>query len=74
MGMEKSRGSQDQFSDLQHEQTLKLQGLTLQEGIRQWLQLQMAFEGQLQQSAAYFTEDRRKALAELQIRLNRLVD
>jgi hypothetical protein len=40
----------------------------------EWLQLQKAFEWQLQQTEELFSKQRRNALAELQARLHRLVE
>jgi hypothetical protein len=65
------RESGDAF---QLEQTLLLRAVPVQESIRQWLQLQLAFEWQLQQTASLFEQERWTALAELQARLQRLVD
>jgi hypothetical protein len=48
--------------------------MTIQESLHHWLQLQKAFEWQLQQTEGLFSEQRRKALAELQARLHRLVE
>jgi hypothetical protein len=45
---------------------------TVQESMRQWINLQMSFEWQLQQTAALFERDRWAALIELQARLRRL--
>ena len=56
------------------EETHLLQSMTLQESIRQWLALHRAFEPQLQQTAALFAPDRQAALAQLQLRLRRLVE
>ena len=50
-----------------------LRTMTVQESLEQWLQLQRAFEWQLQQTAALFESDRRVALVDLQKRLQRLV-
>ncbi|MFZ2095690.1 MAG: hypothetical protein WAV05_03545 [Anaerolineales bacterium] len=59
---------------VQLEETLQLGAIAIQEGIRQWLQLQSAFEWQLQQTAPLFEQERRAALKELQARLQRLID
>jgi hypothetical protein len=56
------------------DETSHLRAMSIQESVRQWLELQAAFEWQLQQTAHLFEEDRRKALAELQARLHCLVD
>ena len=58
---------------LEEEETRLLRALTVQESLRQWLELQMAFEWQLQQTAHLFAQDRWDALAELQARLQKLV-
>jgi hypothetical protein len=50
-----------------------LRKMTVQESLAQWIQLQSAFEWQLQQTAEIFESDRRTALAELQKRLLRSV-
>lgn len=52
----------------------RLRETTVQESIQQWLQLQKAFEWQLQQTEELFSDQRRKALAELQARIHRLVE
>ena len=51
-----------------------LQGMTPQESLQHWLQLQQAFEWQLKQTEELFAHQRRDALAELQSRLKRLAD
>jgi len=56
----------------EEEETRLLRALTVQESLRQWLELQMAFEWQLQQTAHLFEQDRQDALAELQARLQKL--
>ena len=56
------------------EHTRLLRSLTVQESLRQWLELQRAFEPQLQETAALFAQERRSALAELQARLQRLAE
>ena len=56
------------------EETRLLRALTIQEGLKQWLELQTAFEGQLQQTATLFEQDRWNSLADLQARLGRLVE
>ena len=66
--------SRDNLDLLQREETLLLRGMTIEESIRQWVWLQTAFEWQLQQTAALFERDRLTALAELQARLQLLVD
>jgi len=60
-------------SDLEDE-VLLLRDTTIQESIRVWVELQTAFEWQLQQTTTLFEQDRRTALAELQARLRHLVD
>lgn len=61
-------------NDLEAEETRRLQALTVQESLQQWLALQRAFEWQLQQTASIFAADRQEALAELQARLRRLAE
>ncbi|MGE5224204.1 MAG: hypothetical protein ACM3PY_17340 [Omnitrophica WOR_2 bacterium] len=51
-----------------------MRATTIEESIDQWVELQKAFEWQLQQTAALFEQDRRAALVELQARLQRLAD
>ena len=48
------------------------QAISIQESLRQWVELQTAFEWQLQQTAELFGRDRWVALTELQARLRRL--
>ena len=62
------------WDSLRREETLLLRALTIEDSIRQWELLQTAFEWQLQQTATLFEHDRWTALAELQARLQRLVD
>lgn len=57
----------------QKEEKRLLRSLTVQESLDQWLQLQRAFEWQLQQTAEIFETDRRTALVDLQKRLQSLV-
>jgi hypothetical protein len=59
---------------IQKEETRLLQAMTVQESLNQWLGLQRAFEWQLQKTEALFAAERRAALAELQNRLQRLVE
>lgn len=63
----------DGFDALHREETLSLRAMTIEESIRQWVELQKAFERQLQQTEALFAQDRFDALVELQARLQRLV-
>jgi len=65
------RESQDAF---EAEETRLLQSMTIQQSIQQWLTLQLAFEPQLQQTAASFAPERQAALAQLQLRLRRLAE
>ena len=51
------------------EETRLLRSLTIKESLNQWLMLQQAFEGQLQQTAYLFETQRRAAMIELQVRL-----
>ena len=46
-----------------------LEATTIQERLHQWIELQVAFEWQLQQTATLFEQDRWAALIELQARL-----
>ena len=62
------------WDSLHREETLILRTMTIEESIRQWMRLQIAFEWQLQQTATLFEQDRRAALEEFQARLERLVD
>jgi hypothetical protein len=62
------------WDSLRREETLLLRATTVEESIRQWVVLQTAFEWQLQQTAPLFAQERWTALAELQARLQRLVD
>ena len=62
------------WDSLQAEETRQLRAMSVQESVRQWLQLQMAFEWQLQQTAPLFEAERQAALVELQARLKRLAD
>lgn len=61
-------------NDLEAEETRRLQAMTVQESLQQWLALQRAFEWQLQQTASIFAADRQEALAELQARLQKLAE
>jgi elongation factor P--beta-lysine ligase len=56
------------------DETRLLQRMTIQESVRQWLTLQLAFEPQLQQTAALFAPERQAALAQLQLSLHRLAE
>lgn len=58
----------------QREETLLLRSMSLQESIQHWLQLQSAFEWQLKCTTGFFAEERYKALAELQARLQRIIE
>ncbi len=55
------------------EEARSLRAMTVQESLLQWLELQSAFEWQLQQTAKFFESERRAALAELQARIRRLI-
>jgi hypothetical protein len=48
--------------------------MTIRESVRQWLQLQLAFEWQLQRTAPLFEAERRAALIDLQSRFIQLAD
>ena len=56
----------------EREETVLLRGLSLAEGVRQWLLLQRAFEAQLNETADIFARERWAALADLQARLRRV--
>ena len=62
------------WDSIQKEETRLLRAMTVQESLKQWLQLQQAFEWQLQQTARLFESERRAALVELQNRLQCLVE
>jgi hypothetical protein len=72
--MRRLRGLPENENLFQREETLLLRSMSLQESIQHWLQLQSAFEWQLKCTTEYFAEERYKALAELQARLQRLVE
>ncbi len=57
---------------MEAEETRLLRSLTVQASLNQWSALQRAFESQLQQTAGLFAPDRFEALAQLQLRLQRL--
>ncbi len=63
----------ENWDSAQKEEKRLLRTMTVQESLEQWLQLQRAFEWQLQQTAGIFESDRRAALVDLQKRLQRLV-
>jgi hypothetical protein len=65
------RESPDTF---EADETRRLQSMTIQESVHQWLALQLAFEPQLQQTAALVAPERQAALAQLQLRLHRLAE
>lgn len=60
------------WESLDSRETRLPQAITVQESLHRWIELQVAFEWQLQQTAALFERDRRAAMAELQARLRRL--
>jgi len=64
----------DGWDLLEDEEIRLLRSLTVQESLSQLVQLQAAFEWQIQQTEALFGPARREALAELQSRLRRLVE
>jgi len=68
------RQLRENWNDIEKLEINRLRGTSIQESIQQWLQLQQAFEWQLQQTEQLFSEQRRKALAELQARLHQLVE
>ena len=55
----------DDWNAFEAEETRLLRNLTVQESLRQWLDLQRAFEPQLWQTAALFAQERQAALVEL---------
>ena len=64
----------DRWADLEANETNLSSHLTVHESVRQWLVLQQTFESQLRQTEAVFAPERRAALAQLQARLQRLVE
>jgi len=64
----------ENWNDIAEFEYHRLRETSIQESIQQWLQLQKAFEWQLQQTEKLFAEQRRKALADLQARLHRLIE
>jgi hypothetical protein len=62
------------WDEIEEMETRLLRSLSIQESVKQWLQLQQAFEWQLQQTAELFEPQRREAMIELQSRLHRLVE
>jgi hypothetical protein len=60
--------------ELEDEITRRLRAMTIEESVGEWLALQRAFEPQLRETEALFAPERRAALAELQTRLQRLVE
>jgi hypothetical protein len=64
----------DGWEDAERLETRLLQRMTIQESLRQWAMLQDAFESQLRATDDLFADDRRRALAELQSRLDRLAE
>ena len=67
--LDRLRKDQDLLND---KETFLPGAITVQESLRQWVELQTAFEWQLQQTAELFGRDRWVALTELQARLRRL--
>ena len=72
--MRELRALRESQAAFEVEEMRLLQSMTIQESIRQWLALQLAFEPQLQQTAALFAPERQAALAQLQRRLRRLAE
>jgi len=68
------RQLRENWNDIEELEYHRLRETTVQESIQQWLQLQHSFEWQLQQTEELFSDQRRKALAELQSRIHRLVE
>jgi hypothetical protein len=64
----------DGWVEIEQMETRLLRKMTIQENLADWLVLQRAFETQLQETSTLFAADRRAALAELQVRLQRLAD
>ncbi len=60
------------FKDLYEEESHLLNEMSIQESLQIWIELQNAFESQLQQTAPLFEEERRRHLIELQARLAKL--
>jgi hypothetical protein len=60
------------WDSLQRDELRLLRALSTHESLRQWLELQRAFEWQLQQTVDLFGVERQTALIELQARLLRL--
>ncbi len=58
----------------EEDETRLLRQLTVHESVQQWLELQRAFEHQLQETEALFGPERRAALAQLQARLRRFAE
>jgi len=58
---------------IEREELRLLRAMTVQESLEHWVQLQKAFEWQLQRTADLFEPQRHAALVELQVRLYRLV-
>lgn len=57
---------------IEREELRLLRAMTVQESLEHWVQLQKAFEWQLQRTVDLFGPQRRAALVELQTRLYRL--
>lgn len=57
---------------IEREELRLLRAMTVQESLEHWVQLQKAFEWQLQRTADLFESQRHAALVELQTRLYRL--
>lgn len=70
--MRRTRGLPDNEKMLQQEEIFLLRSMSLHESIQHWLQLQSAFEWQLNHTIEYYAEERRKSLTELQARLQSL--
>ncbi len=60
------------FETLYEEESRLLREMSTKESLQIWVELQKAFESQLQQTAPLFEGERRKHLVELQARLAKL--
>ena len=72
--MRELRSLRVDWNTLEQDELRLLRSMTIRESLDTWHALQMAFEAQLQDSAPYFEQQRRAALVELQLRLNKLAD
>lgn len=72
--MREIRSVRDGWAEIEMIETGLLRQMSVQESVAEWVGLQRAFEAQLQETAPFFAAERRAGLAELQSRLQRLVD